>query len=130
KRTAVHVWISVLLLLLVSHGYSRAAGIGWPEAVARLARERSKAETCVALLKGHGNAAQISNGQLTYGTAKQENDGVIAGLLVALADGGAPESLTSLESRLERGTSNLARLCQTVNDLLPPTSGQQTVLLE
>src|SRR5207247_408483 len=81
KRTAVHVWISVLLLLLVSHGYSRAAGIGWAEAVARLARERSKAETCVALLKGHGNAAQISNGQLTYGTAKQENDGVIAGLL-------------------------------------------------
>jgi hypothetical protein len=66
-------------------GFSRAADVGWPEAVARLAGERAKAETCAALLKGHGNKEQISRGQLAYGDAKSNF------LTRELFDDGGPE---------------------------------------
>jgi hypothetical protein len=39
----------------------------------------------VALLKKHGDAAAIAGGALAYGEVKAEYDGIIAGLIVALA---------------------------------------------
>jgi hypothetical protein len=56
------------------------ATMTWPEAVAQLTGERTKAETCVALLKRYGDQTQLSRGQLTYTNAKADADGVIAGL--------------------------------------------------
>jgi hypothetical protein len=56
----------------------------WPDAVAQLTSARTKAETCVALLKKYGNETQVSRGQLTYTNAKADADAVIAGLIVAL----------------------------------------------
>ena len=53
---------ALALLMLIASGVGRAADIGWPEAVGRLAGERSKAETCAALLKGYGDQRQISRG--------------------------------------------------------------------
>ena len=56
------------------------ARTGW-----RLAQERTRAETCVVWLKKYGDAASKDRGALAYGQAKAEYDGVIAGLVVALA---------------------------------------------
>jgi hypothetical protein len=130
KRGAMRVLTLLVLLVCAPAGIGQATGIGWPEAVSRLAGERSKAEICVALLKGHGNQDQISRGRLAYGTAKADFDAVIAGLVTALAEGGTPESLPSLEAELERGASGLGEFCKGVADLVPSGSGQKGVLAE
>lgn len=82
---------------------TRREAIGWQEAVARLAGERTRAETCAGLLKKHGDAAAISRGALAYGEAKAEVDALIAGLVTALAIGKKPTSLPDLEVQLKRG---------------------------
>ena len=55
-----------LFVLLATAGISHAAQVGWPEAVSRLAAERYKAQTCVALLKGTKNEAQMARGRLAW----------------------------------------------------------------
>jgi len=110
-------YTSALAILVVCTAIGRAGGIGWPEAVARLTKERSNAEVCVASLKGRGNSEQVSRGRLAYGAAKADLDAVIAGLMTALSEGGNPESLPRLEAELEGGASGLAAFCKTVNDL-------------
>ena len=84
--------------------------INWQEAVARLAQERTQAETGVRLLKKHGNAAAIDRGALAYGEAKAEYDGIIAGLVVALAQRGRSRpALRIWQERLQRGLQNVAK---------------------
>ena len=123
------IWTALVLLVLIAPGIS-LADIGWPEAVGRLAGERTNAEICAALLKGYGDQQQSSRGQLAYGEAKANFDGVIAGLVAALTEGEAPRSLPSLEADLEHGAAGLAKFCQTVSDLLPSTAGRKGVLAD
>ena len=118
------------LLALAGSPIGRASDIGWPEAVARLAGERTKAETCVGLLKKHGDPTQKSRGELAYATAKADSDAVIAGLVIVLAQKGTPESLPSLEAKLQRSASGLWELCKTAGDLTPGTEGQKNVLVD
>jgi hypothetical protein len=128
KRGTMCAWTLLVLLVGPTAGMSQAASIGWPEAVSRLVEERSKAETCAASLKGHGDQEQIARGRLTYSTARADFDGVIAGLITALAEGGTPESFPSLETKLERGASALGEFCRTVADLVPRESGRKGIL--
>jgi hypothetical protein len=121
-------YVGALAILIIFAGSGQATGIGWPEAVGRLAGERSKAEICVALLKGHGDNEAVARGRLAYGVAKADFDAVIAGLTTALAEGGNPKSLPSLEAALLRGASGLGAFCKTVDGLLPATSGQKSWL--
>jgi hypothetical protein len=123
------IWAVLALLISMAPGMSRA-DIGWPEAVGRLAGERSKAETCAALLKGYGDPQQNFHGQLAYGEAKANFDAVIAELVAAFTEGGNPKSLPSLETDLEHGAMSLGRFCQTVSDLLPNTPGRKGVLAD
>jgi hypothetical protein len=95
----------------------------WPEAVAQLTAERTRAETCVAVLKRYGDKEQVAHGQLTYTNAKA--DAVIAGLITALSAGQEPASLSSLQVRLSSGFSALADFCNTVGKLVPDTAGQK-----
>jgi hypothetical protein len=125
-----HIWTALALLMSMAPGISRAADIGWPEAVGRLAGERSKAETCAALLKGYGDKQQSFRGQLAYGEAKADFDAVIAGLIAALTEGGNPKSLPDLETDLEHGATSLGKFCLTVSDLLPSTSGRKDVVAD
>jgi hypothetical protein len=125
-----YTWIPLVLVALTGSEISQAASVGWPEAVARLAESRSKAETCVALLKGRGDDAQISRGRLAYGSAKADIDSVIAGLVTALAEGGKPDSLPTLQIKLEQGGTALAEFCDFVSKLLPSTSGQKNVIVD
>jgi hypothetical protein len=121
-------YVSALAILITFMVTTHAPAGGWAVAVARLTEERSKAEICVASLKGHGNTEQVSRGRLIYGGAKAHFDGVITGLIIALSEAGDPHSLPSLEAELESGASGLAELCKTVDDLLALTSGQKSWL--
>jgi hypothetical protein len=127
-RIARHLGALLVLPVWVAPTLSQATGVGWPEAVARLTEERSKAELCVASLKRYGSHDQIERGREVYGTAKASFDGVIAGLVIALAEAGNPESLPSLDAKLAQGATGLAQFCKSVSDLLPDTSGQKGVL--
>ena len=125
-----HLWTALALLISITPGIIRAADIGWPEAVGRLAGERSKAETCAAVLKGYGDKQQSFQGQLAYGEAKANFDAVIAELITALTEGGNPKSLPSLETDLEHGATRLGNFCTMVSDLLPSTSGRNGVFAD
>jgi hypothetical protein len=63
----------IALLVLMDSAISQPATISWPEAVAQLAGERAKAETCVALMKKYGDDAQIARAQLIYTNAKADS---------------------------------------------------------
>ncbi len=128
-RSAVCAGVSTMALALaVALGAMAAEGIGWPEAVSRFAAMRSKAETCVGLLKKYGDQAQTANGQLIYVGAKAEVDSLIAGLVVALSQSGAPDDLPNLDARSSRGLMGLADVCDAARALLPSAAGQKSFL--
>ena len=65
-------WLTAVIVVCSAAWTASAQDIGWQEAVARLAQERTLAETCVALLKKHGSVGAIERGQLAYAAAKAE----------------------------------------------------------
>jgi len=123
-----HVWAVVVWLMCAAPVLGQTAAINWPDAVSRLAEERTKAEVCVTSLKKYGNEGQKAQGRLAYGVAKANFDGVIAGLITALGEGGNPESLLSLDTRLAQGATGLEQFCKSVSDLVPNASGQKGLL--
>jgi hypothetical protein len=116
------------LLSLTSSAISQPVTSSWPEAVALLAGQRAKAETCVALVKKYGNDAQIARGQLTYISAKADADAAIAGLITALSVAQVPVTLSTLQTKLSSGVSGLDEFCGMVSNLLPNTVGQKNVV--
>ena len=116
----------VICFVAATSGFAQE--IGWPEAVGRLTRERSKAETCITLLKKYGDKAQIARGSLEYNEAKSGNDGVISGLVTALALDESPESLPNLETQLQQSTISLGNFCSSVSALIPNTQGERGLL--
>jgi hypothetical protein len=114
------LWLMALIVGCSAAWAVSAQDIGWQEAVARLAQERTLAETCVALLKKHGNAVAIERGRLAYADVKAEYDAIVAGLDVALARNDQPASLPDLEARLRRGFDKRQAFCATVERLVPP----------
>ena len=105
-----------------------AQEIGWPEAVGRLTRQRSKAETCIALVKKYGDEAQIARGSLEYNEAKSGNDGVISGLITALTLDDSPDSLPNLETQLQDSTIGLDGFCKSLSALIRETAGERGLL--
>ena len=99
------------------------AEVTWAEAVAQVAGVRTKAETSAELLKKYGDSGHIARGQLIYADAKGEADAVIAGLIVALSAKGEPESLSSLQERVERAVTGLAQLRNLAESQLPKLEG-------
>ncbi|MBP2291721.1 hypothetical protein [Azospirillum rugosum] len=97
--------------------------MAWQEAVARLAQERTQAETCAALIKARGDAPARDRAAMAYGAAKAEVDGVIAGLVAALAKNADPTSLRDLTPRLDRAAGGRESLCRTAQSLVPAAPG-------
>src|SRR3954464_12130609 len=112
-------WLLALMVVCRTAG-SRAAETGWQEAVARLAQERTLAETCAGLLKTYGDEGAKSLGALSYADAKAEYDAIIAGLDVALASKDRPTSLPDLQARLQRGFDKREAFCNSIVPLVPP----------
>ena len=85
--------------------------VDWPETIDLLAQQRTQAETCVATLKSSSDKAAIATGRLTYGVAKSQTDGVIAGLTVALVQGGQPNALPMVLTSLKKAGGGLQEVC-------------------
>ena len=81
--------------------------VDWPGTIDLLAQQRTQAETCVATLKSSSDKAAIATGRLTYGAAKSQSDGVIAGLTVALVQGGQPNALPMVLTSLKKAGGGL-----------------------
>jgi hypothetical protein len=124
--------IVMLVALLLVPAVVRAQAMRWPEAVAALAAERTRAETCGRLLKRHAgrDAAALSRGELAYAAAKAEVDAVIAGLIVVLAERGTPPQLSDLEARLTRGVQAREAFCRQVTTLVPEDPGTRNLLVQ
>jgi hypothetical protein len=127
-RIALAVLAVMPLLLTPLNGLAANDSMGWPEATAQLTSLRTKAETCLGLLKGHGSAVQQTQGRIPYANAKGDIDAVITGLTVALATGGQPDSLPSLQERLTRGSAGLQIICQTANEVTPSTPEHKGII--
>ena len=110
---------SLLLVLSVAGTALHAQEIKRQEAVARLARERTLAETCAALLKKYGNKATQARLSMMYGEAKADYDGLIAGLAVALARREQPGGLRDLQAQTQRDFDKREAFCQSVEPLVP-----------
>jgi hypothetical protein len=123
-------WLLVPLAVSVMVTALHAQEINWQEAVARLARERTLAETCVGLLKRYGDKAAQGRGAIAYGAAKADYDEVIAGLVVALARKEQPESLPDLQARLQRGFDERTAFCRSVDPLVPKAHGQKSPIAD
>jgi hypothetical protein len=125
RRWADYAGAAAILATFTVTG--EAAGIGWPDAVGQLTAERSNAQICVAALKQYGDEGQVSRGRLTYGAAKSDFDGVITGLIAALAEGGGPGNLPTFEANVERGATALKAVCKTAEDLVSAKPGEKAV---
>ena len=124
--------LALILLLPMAVPAQDAAPITWQDAIAELAGERTRAETCVRLLKRHGDddAAALSRGEVAYADAKAEVDAVIAGLVVALTQDDDPESLSDLEERLARGIKAREAFCDKAMLLVPDSEGTKNVIVD
>jgi hypothetical protein len=120
----------LMLLAMILPSLVYAQNINWQEAVAQLAHERTRAETCVSLLKQYGDKASISQGKLAYSKAKANMDGVIAGLITALALDKEPKSLSDLNVLLEKGVSGRKAFCEQVTSLVPKKPGQKNAFVD
>ena len=105
------------------------SGIEWQDAVAVLARERAQAVDAARIVKKHAAPAESDRLSLVYGEAKAEYDGVIGGLVVALARKKPPEALADLEERLQRGFAKREEFCKAAAALLPaPKLGEKGLI--
>jgi hypothetical protein len=104
---------------------AQPAPMRWPEAVAPLAGERSRAETCVALLKRYGTGAEIEQNKTIYVNARANADAVIVELISVLSDWRIPASISNLQDRVRSSVSGLAEFCSAVGDLVPDTTGKK-----
>ena len=98
--------------------------LGWAEVIALLTKARTQATTCVQVLKANGGKAALARAQLTYGMAESEMDGTIAGLTIALVQGGDPSSLPTSQASLETAGKGLKEICDAaVKTITPNTKG-------
>jgi hypothetical protein len=131
-----HIWTrqvssGLLVVLLLVPAVVRSQTMRWPDAVAVLAAERTRAETCGRLLKRHAgdDKAALSRGELAYNDAKAEMDAVIRGLTVVLAERGTPPALPDVEARLTRGVQAREAFCRQVRTLVPEDPGTRDLLV-
>ena len=131
-----HIWTrpvsgGVLVAPLLVSAVVQAQTMRWPEAVAALAAERTRAETCGRLLKRHAgdDKAALSRGELAYAEAKADVDGVIRGLIVVLAQQGTPPDLPEVEARLTRGVQAREAFCTQVTALVPDDPGTRDLIV-
>ena len=118
-------WLVLIVLAVCVVTPVLAQDISWQEAIARLAYERTRAETCVKTLKSYGKKDAVKRGEIAYDQAKAEYDGIIRGLTVALARKGEPTGLPDLEARTQRGFEARVAFCASVQPLVPPSAGQR-----
>jgi hypothetical protein len=121
-----------LMIVLISAATAGEVPMAWPEAVAELAGERTRAESCVRVLKRQAgdDPAALSRGELAYGEAKASMDEVIAALVVAVATGEEPTAVADLDARLEQALAGRQAFCAEVEAMVPEDSGTKGFLAD
>ncbi len=121
---------ALVVLLVALAAAAQAQPPRWQEVVGALAAERTRAETCVRLLKRHApDAATVSRGELDYGDAKAEMDRIINSLAVVVAEGGTPAALPDLEQRLAATVAAREAFCTwVVEEFVPGDDGTKSGL--
>jgi hypothetical protein len=117
-----------LLLVCSTMAALGQPALEWPDVVAQLNTERSQAQACANLLKAAGDDASITNGRIAYDSAKGATDGIIAGLSTALAQGGSPADLKSLNASLDLATSGLKKVCNGAIEAAKASPGHRGVI--
>jgi hypothetical protein len=94
-----------------------AQDTGWRDAVDRLAQEKTLAESCASILKtfAESDAMARVQGQRLYARAKADVDGLVALLMVDLAEDRSPADVPELRQRLETVPKQRQALCQHVD---------------
>ena len=122
--------LAALIATIPVAAAGQPAPIGWPEAVARLAAERTRAMNCAARARTL-DAATAERFGATYTEAKADIDGVIAGLAAVLTQGGGqPTALPDLEQQMAAGFAGRKRFCEEVLARLPPQEGDRSLVSE
>jgi hypothetical protein len=118
--------LAVMALSLVGTAFAAQEINGREAAGARPTYERSRAKTCVVMLKKYGDQAAIDRGAVVCGGAKAEHDAVIGGLETALAEDARPVSLSDLQARMQSGFDKRTAFCDLALARIPPdVSGQK-----
>jgi hypothetical protein len=115
--------LTALLVFGVLAWGSPAFALGWPDAIQALAKEKSKAAACVALLKSAGDKKAITEGQLVYIDAKAMSDGVIAGLKTLVVQRGKPSDLPKLAESLDTSAAALQKVCDAARSAAEAAAG-------
>jgi hypothetical protein len=115
--------VTALLALAVLASGSPAFALGWPDAIQALAKEKSKAAACVALLKSAGDKKAIAEGQFVYIDAKATSDGVIAGLKTLVVERGKPGDLSKLAESLDTSAAGLQKVCAAARSAAEAAAG-------
>jgi hypothetical protein len=85
---------------------------------------RGRRRQLASSLESNGDKASVARAQLTYGMAEAEMDGTIAGLTIALVQGGDPSSLPTAQASLETAGKGLKEICDAaVKTVTPNTKG-------
>ena len=113
---------AIAFVLPATASAAQTAALGWPEVIDDLTKERGQAETCVGLIKSSGDQSAIAGAKVTYGAARAEMDGVIAGLTTALVDGGKPENLPTVRASLESSGVSLKTICDAATRTVAPNT--------
>lgn len=120
----MHPWRplpALLALVVAGPALTQEPQMSWQEAVAELAGERTRAETCVSLVKRYAadDNDVMARARLDYDSAKADMDAAIGALSVALAQGEAPDSFEALEPLISRGVEQRKAFCESALDLMP-----------
>jgi hypothetical protein len=118
--------LTALLVFGVLAWGSPAFALGWPDAIQALAKEKSKAAACVALLKSAGDKKAITEGQLVYIDAKAMSDGVIAGLKTLVVQRGKPSDLPKLAESLDTSAAALQKVCDAARSAAEAAAGAKS----
>lgn len=102
-----------------------APASGWRSAIDRLAEEKTLAEGCAAILKSFavGHPMMRVQGERLYARAKADADGLIALLVVDLADDRSPADIPEISQRLETVSRQRQTLCRHVDAAVGTTPG-------
>lgn len=116
----LRIFFIALALFLPASAETAQAQPGWPEVIDRLATARTQAVVCVGLLKSGGDATAIQQGKATYGLAKAQSDGAIAGLLTLLLEGGQPRNLPKTQDQIAAAGAALQHICDAATQNAKP----------
>lgn len=120
------VFIGFLTLAGMSAPFpASAAPLTAADALATLAESRTEAETCVAVIKARGDAADRAAAELDYMAARAASAGLLEGLAAAAAQCRKGDALPDMAARLHKLTANRDRLCDRARTLIPPKDGSK-----